>query len=184
MKGLRYALIGTAGLIALFVGTSTFSEMASNRATPGQELALGWRLASWCALQITVFVPFMSVPLGLLTLLGAWRSTPTTPAQERRLLGWWLVVGVVAPALALASFAVVVVPSLFQFVLVGIAFLHLAMVAWLAAIVVAVHLQSRLVGSRIRPWHVAVVSIPLLLLKPAALIPPAIVWWTSRRPAV
>jgi hypothetical protein len=68
---------------------------------------------------------------------------------------------------------------------VGAAFLHLAMVAWLAAIVVAVHLQSRLAaqGSRIRGWHVALLSIPLLLLKPAALIPPASVWWISRRAA-
>lgn len=185
MKSLRYALIGTAGLLALFLGVALLSEMAEARITPGRELALGWRLAMWLALQITVLVPFLFLPLGLVTSIGAWRSPPATLAQERRLLGWWLVVGVAAPVLALASFAAVVIPALFQFVIVGIAFVHLGMVAWLAAIVVAVHLQSRLaaLGSRIQGWHVAIVSVPLLLLKPASLIPPAIVWWTSRRAA-
>jgi hypothetical protein len=185
VTSLRYAVAGTVGLIALFVGIAVLSEMASQRAVPVQELSFAWRLAAWSAVQITVFVPFMFVPLGALALVGGWRAAPSTLAQERRLLGWWLVAGVVAPVLALVSFALVVVPSLFQFVIVGMAFTHLAMVAWLAAIVVAVHLQSRLasVGSRIRGWQVALVSVPLLLLKPVALIPPAIVWWTSRRAA-
>ena len=185
MKSVRYALIGTAGLLALFVGVAVLSEMATQRATPGRELALGWRLAMWLAVQITVFVPFLFVPLGLVALIGAWRSAPATLAQERRLLGWWLLIGVSAPLLALASFAAVVIPALFQFVIVGAVFIHLGMVAWLAAIVVAVNLQSRLaaLGSRIQGWHVAVAAVPLLLLKPAALIPPAIVWFTSRRSA-
>lgn len=139
MKSLPYALIGTAGLLALFVGVAVLSEMASARITPGRELALGWRLAMWLALQITVFVPFMFLPLGLVTLVGAWRSQPAALAQERRLLGWWIVVGVAAPVLAL--------------------------------------------GSRLHGWHVALVSVPLLLLKPASLIPPAVVWWMSRRAA-
>ena len=137
MKSVRYALIGTAGLLALFVGVAVLSEMASARITPGRELAFGWRLAMWLALRLTVVVPFMFLPLGLVTLIGAWRSAPATLAQERRLLGWWLVV------------------------------------------------QSRLaaLGSRIHGWHVAVASVPLLLLQPASLIPPAFVWWTSRRAA-
>jgi hypothetical protein len=182
VKSLRYALIGTAALLALFLGVAVLSEMAAARVTPGRELAFGWRLASWLAVQITVFVPFLFVPIGLVASIGALRSPAATLVQERRLLGWWLVVGVAAPVLAVASFAAVVVPALFQFVIVGAVFINLGMVAWLAAIVVAVHLQSRLAaqGARIQGWHVALVSVPLLLLKPAALIPPAIVWWMSR----
>ena len=184
MKSVRYAIAGTIGLAVLFAALSMLSGMASHRAAPGQELAFGWRLAVWITLQITVYAPLLFVPLGLLTLLGAWRSAPMTLAEARRLLGWWLLIGVVAPVLAFACFAAVGFPALFHFVLVGVAFTHLAFVAWLACIVVAIHLQSRL-GSRFRGWHVAALSIPLLLLwKPVGLIPPAIVWWTSRRAAV
>jgi len=150
VKSVRYAVVGTVGLAVLFAAIPVLSDLASNRPMAGQNLALGWRLAVWGALQITVLAPSMFALLALLALLGAWRSAPLTLAQERRLLGWWLLVGVVA---------------------------------WLAAIVVAVRVQSRLAtsGARVRGWHVAAAAIPLLLLGEAALIPPAVVWWTSRR---
>jgi hypothetical protein len=183
MKSVRYAVVGTAALAVLFAAIPVLSDVASNRAAAGQDLALEWRLAVWSALQITVYAPLMFVPLGLLALLGAWRSAPMTPAQERRLLGWWLLVGVVSPVLALAAWVAVLVPSGLPFVNIGVAFISLALVAWLAAIAVAVRVQSRLAvsGARVRGWHVAAASIPLLLLGEAALIPPALVWWTSRR---
>ena len=183
MKSIRFALAGTVALAVLLAVIAATSDVASNRPALGQDLAVGWRLAIWTALQIAVFAPFLFVPLGLLTLVGAWRSAPMTLVEERRSLGWWLLIGALAPVLTFASFVAVLVPSGMPFVSVGMAFTSLAVVAWLAAIVVAAHLQSRLAapGASLRGWHVAAVSIPLLVLGEAALIPPAIVWWMSRR---
>lgn len=183
MKSLSYAIIGTAVLGVLFAVITALTDVASNRAALGQDLAFGWRLAVWGALQLTIFSPLTFVPIGLLALLGAWRSAPMSLAQARRLLGWWLLVGVAAPVLAMAAYVALMASSGLRFMTIAIAIGSLGVVAWLAAIAVAVRVQSRLAasGARVRGWHVAAASIPLLLLGEAALVPPAIVWWISRR---
>jgi len=73
MKSIRFALAGTVALAVLLAVIAATSDVASNRPALGQDLAVGWRLAIWTALQITVFAPFLFVPLATRSAVDIFR---------------------------------------------------------------------------------------------------------------
>ena len=141
----------------------------------GTELSLPWRLTLAATNWYVRLLPFIAIGgVGFAALVGGLTSRGTSLVEERRLLGAWLV-------LSVTDFVLPFVPyakgrwwseGLLLIVAVGI-------VAPVAAVVVAAHLQSRIRGrlaSRVRGWHVAAASLGLAVLGPAALIPPVWVW--------
>jgi hypothetical protein len=173
-------------MIVLAVGAGAASWSTSHALAmvePGVELALRWRMALAFANWFVRLEPWLAIfGVGAAALVGAAVSRGTTIPQERRLLlGWLLIafVSLVFDVLFLATWTTLTNPWISMLALSA----GFGVVALVASVVVAGHLQSRLraSGSRINGWHVIAASAVLVLLGPAALVPPIAVWLYSGR---
>ena len=186
MKSPRYAFVATLLLALIGAAFSIVGAIALAQApvVPGTELPFAWRLAIWASNQFIAVGPFLApVVIALAAGVGVWRSPASTIPDERRTLRTWLLtavlympIAIAVTALAWRLFGAWGLPAL-------IALFSLGAVAVLAAAVVGVHLQSRLAaaGAAIKGWHVAAATLVFAALGPFILLPPAVVWWTSRR---
>ena len=173
------ALVACAGL------ATWVSERALVGLQPGDDLPFPWALALALSNWYVRLEPWLALfGVGLAALLGAGLSRGTTVAEERRVLLAWLLIGGASAASEAVLYALVGVGSnLHLSVHVLTLGLGFGIVAIVASVVVAIHLQSRLqqLGSRLRGWHVAVAAVALSLLGPAVLLPPIVVWIYSGR---
>ena len=193
MKSLRYTLIALAivGVVGLLLAWAAQAVIA--RGEPGDALTLPSRLVLYFANQQLVYGPIVLPGVfGLAALAGAWRSRPSTIAEERRLLLGWLVfaiLGWAAGAALHALFNVFLSPAATVRLLQAPLVFQLSVLQWslgpvtfVAIAVLAVHLQSRVQqpGAWLKVGHIAVAMIVAWFFGPAVVLPPALVLWNSR----
>jgi hypothetical protein len=193
VKSLRYTLIAVA-IVGVFGGLLAWAAQAViARGEPGDALTLASRLVLYFANQQLVYGPFvLPVVFGLAALAGAWRSRPSTIAEERRQLMGWLVFEILAWAAGVALHELVRGRMPLSIGLGGPQAplgWHLLVLQWslgpvtfVATAVLAVHLQSRVQrpGAWLKVGHVAVAMIVAWFFGPAVVLPPALVLWNSR----
>jgi len=170
------------GAMALLVPVvSLVVDRAGEVAASGSTLSLGWRFAIALTNWYVRFLPFIAIGgVALATVIGGYLSRRCSIIEERRALLVWLIVAVLYLALPVVSS---LTPSIGR---VSSGWIHgltplmaMGIVAPLATVVTGVHLQARirhLSSSRVRGWHIAVASLVLAVLGPAALIPSVWVW--------
>jgi hypothetical protein len=193
MKSLRMSLVLGGLLTVCSVTLWLIAGHAMALASPGEELAFGWRLALYLWNWYVRLAPFGVLALFVTVLVLVGTLGGADLAEERKGLAAWLVLGLSTSAVSavaagaweafqlgggalnpLSLEALHWMLSLLPLILVGI-------LAGPAAGVAAVRVQRRVQTPKagLRAWHVGVLVPVLSGIGPAVLILGLWVWWRS-----